>query len=66
MASSVEVDMAALVSHFSHDFKKSLKDAVNRTAPDSEIDLSRLFREFEHAVRRNFRNSETLPSSVMR
>jgi len=64
--SKVNVDMEALVDHFRHEFKKSLVDALSRVSPGLEVDPNYLHREFVHAVRRNFRNSEELPDSVIR
>jgi len=64
--SNVHVDMEALVEHFRHEFKKSLVDALSRVSPGLEVDPNHLHREFVHAVRRSFRNSEELPSTVIK
>lgn len=54
-----------LVEALSYPLKQALGDALAKVAPDKEVDVQELFKEFRLAVKRRCRPWENVPGNVV-
>jgi hypothetical protein len=60
-----QVKIEEIIDHLSHEMKRALEDAVERTIPGVSFDRDELFRQFRKAVYRKCSVWEKVPDQYI-